>query len=446
MPHQELNSREQLSQSSSLGFSETRGNMHGFGIESEDAPALILANGGAQLMNSPHYLERHSSDLSYGIVKSNERALAAYMMAFTKPQDTLAFTTDNPTLSRHVLDQIHHFYEQIGIETTMQYEPVSDVDEIGIENGVIPHILSPEILAHFGMEETSDRNVSAYKKDVTEKLWRETGVPVPPTAYVRSTTHEQELSQRLGQFSDYEDLVVNITDGSGGFGLTFINRQEAHNFIRTSQQGFVNGELLQIQGKLPLVSSPCVILNISEQGINILTTSEQRFSAPGAHGGNVWTKDFAQQLSAQYPDFDKTILDAARALQQYGVRGQINMDALITSEENSARFGVPVVSMREANIRPAGSSILLRMQQEGVINNQKVSKIVTNTSTHLPPSLFLRSSIVDTINHRPDMKTVMYNYTPEGKVGMAFLGNDNVSISELEQYEKDTLYSLHSWR
>ncbi len=445
MPHQELNSREQLSTQPSLGFSETRGNLHGFGLDSEDAPALILANGGAQLMNSSHYDARHSSQKSYGIVKANERALAGYMMAFTRPQDVLAFTTDNPELSRHVLDQIHNYYEQIGIETTTQFDPVDDVDEIPIQDGIVPHILSPEIMAHFGMEDTANRNVAAYKKDITEKLWRKNGVPVPPTVYANATSSEDEIANLLGSFADYQELVVNITDGSGGYGLKFINADQAHQHILASQEEFINGEVLQIQGRLPLVSSPCVILNISDQGINILTTSEQRFSAPGAHGGNVWTKEFAQQLSAQYPDFDKTILDAARALQQYGVRGQINMDALITSEENSAKFGVPIVSMREANIRPAGSSVLLRMQQEGVINGQKVSRIITNTSTHISPSLFLRSSIVDTINHRTDMKTVMYNYTPEGKTGIAFLGNDNVSISDLEQYEQDTLYSLQSW-
>ncbi len=168
MPQKELHSHEQLSQSSSPGFSETRGNMHGFGIESEDAPALILANGGAQLMNSSHYDARHSSQESYGIVKSNEKALAGYMMAFTRPQDVLAFTTDNPELSRRVLDQIHNYYEQIGIETTTQYEPVNDVDEIPIQKGIVPHILSPEIMAHFGMDDTANRNVAAYKKDITE--------------------------------------------------------------------------------------------------------------------------------------------------------------------------------------------------------------------------------------------------------------------------------------
>ncbi len=445
MPHQELNSHEQLSNQPSLGFSETRGNLHGFGLDSEDTPALVLANGGAQLMNSSHYDARHHSELSYGIVKANEKALAGYMMAFTRPQDVLAFTTDNPTLSRHVLDQIHNYYEQIGIETTMQYEPVSDIDEIPLQKGVVPHILSPEIMAHFGMKDTANRNVAAYKKDITEKLWRQNGVPVPPTEYAHAATTEDEIASLLNSFADYQELVVNITDGSGGYGLKFIHTGQAHQHIQASQEEFVNGEVLQIQGRLPLVSSPCVILNISDQGINILTTSEQRFSAPGAHGGNVWTKEFAQQLAAQYPDFDKTILDAARALQQYGVRGQINMDALITSEENSEKFGVPIVSMREANIRPAGSSVLLRMQQEGIINGQKVSRIITNTSTHISPSLFLRSSIVDRINHRPDMKTVMYNYTPEGKTGIAFLGNDNVSISDLQQYVQDTLYSLQSW-
>lgn len=446
MSLQEQNSRELLSTSSTLGFSETRGNLHTFGIENEDDPAIVLANGGAQLMNSPHYANRFNSQLSYGLIKSNEMAMTPYMMAFTRPQDTLVFSTENAELSVNILDQVHHYYQQIGIETTTQYEPMHDVDNMPFQKNIVPHILSPEILAHFGMQETAERNVEAYKKNVTETIWRENGVPVPPTAYIRAETSPEEVANIIDNFKHYNDLVVNITDGSGGFGLTFIDINEAVDFISNSQRGFVNGELLQVQGKLPLVSSPCVILNIGEDSIHILTTSEQRFSEPGVHGGNIWTKDFAKQLAETYPEFDETIMNAATTLQKYGVRGQINMDALITSKENSAKYQVPEVSMREANIRPAGSSVLLRMQNDGVINDKKVAHIMTNTFTHVDQGLFLRRQVIDTINNHPDMKTVMYNYSPNGKTGIAFLGNENVTLDELKQYEKDTLYSLHSWR
>lgn len=120
------------------------------------------------------------------------------------------------------------------------------------------------------------------------------------------------------------------------------------------------------------------------------------------------------------------------------------MDALLIDEEAAERHGVQQVLMREANIRPGGSSILLRLRNAEV-NGQNPSSILTNTSVHLPPDRFFDLNMFKDANRETDMKTVPYNYyVGSQRLSVAFLGNPNVSISDLEAYEKDTLRRMHA--
>ncbi len=426
-------------------FSQTRGGIHALlppGCDgfNEDAQFWVVANGGAQLMNSPHYHGRKGDPNMLNVVIENERAVAPTMLAYTRPTDVLVTHASDSNLQGEILHQLSDSWRGIGIDTTRQYEFVKSIDDWVAKHAgkvpIIPNVLSPEVITGYGGTHAEAlAHVAAYTKDGAQQLWERDGIHTPATYY-----HEHRSGKPAelpDDFRRYSDLVVNRTDGSGGYGISFVSAQD----LDFHMNGLVEGTY-QIQGKLPVLTSPCLIANISGEKASTEFVSIQRFSQPGVHAGNVWHRKLPGTLSYLDPDFMAINQRALDSLRLSGVRGQVNVDSIVVDPRNAATFDVPPTTMREANIRPAGSSVMLRAAQ-GTINGLPIDSMRTVTGVHLPFDRFMSGQFTEHLSSfdGPSNRTLVYNYNPvTEKAAIAFAGA--CPPGELRRLEREVIGSL----
>lgn len=435
-------SQESLDPTSRIGFSARRGLIHVLNLRDEMDPALVIANGGAQLMNSHHYADRHSSPESAEIIRTNQELVTGFMLAFSKRGDIFYFTSSEPKTTIDTLEQIRRSYAQVGISVALDYRHVKDIDKVDFrDSAVIPHVFSPQILDLFGMPETGIRNVLAYKKNVHQFLWNHYGIPTPRTLYLNRNA-PGNLQYDLEMFQNYEELVVNGLDGCGGYGFMIV--PNLYELIRKIKDQ--SPDTLQVQGKLPLLASPGVSFYIGDTDMVYLGGAEQRFTKPGQHAGNMWKKGMENEWNSTFPDFDKTIFAAARVLQNFGVRGNVNLDVLGLAEEIARPYGLPRVLLREANIRPGGSAVIFPLENDANVDGLPPSTIITNTAVCMRPEVFFDPELLERLNCEENMRTIIYNYySPQKKAYLAFMGNSRVSSFDVQAYEEATLRCLHTW-
>jgi hypothetical protein len=133
---------------------------------------------------------------------------------------------------------------------------------------------------------------------------------------------------------------------------------------------------IQVQGEIDVGVSPCIIATLDEDTALIRGVGMQRFDRQfGVHTGNIWHSGLFGSLSETYPRFEEIAQKALSTLHEAGVRGHINIDLLRMNSAEQKRRGLmhPVVA-RDANIRPAGSSVFLRLKS-GHIEGEKVCHI-----------------------------------------------------------------------
>ena len=419
-----------------LSFSESRGHMHvlspnGF---AETDPAHVIANGGAQLMNAKVYEERYSNPDAGQIIGLNEYATTAVMLAYSRPGDTLVYAPNGHGDRSAVFKRIANSYARYGIEVARNYQEVELIDDIQVDPPLIPNIISPTIAAYFGENGHADPNVRYYNKHIHQRLWEETGVPTPMTGYV-DRSHQMSIERALQAAGDWKSYVINTVDGSGGYGIHFADKSEVGRII-TSLMGDRNNDVVQIQGYIPLKSSPCIIGNLSDSGIEILLASEQYFKTPGAHSGNFWDKEMLQRLKQYEDDYQR----AFATLWEEGVRSQINIDLLIPEVPTIGSDGnLHDVLAREVNIRPAGSSVLLRQQDATLRNDGSPDIIHTVSSTRV-----LDPDMIEHINDstQKNLGIILYNYIETSQsASLAFLGND-ICPDDFVKFKNDSLKRL----
>ncbi|MDO8497413.1 MAG: hypothetical protein Q7S61_02605 [bacterium] len=432
---------ESLNSAFSIGCDPITG-IHILNPQSKNYPIKIVANGGAQLMNSHHYADRYSSPESAEIVRTNQELVTGFMLAFSNSGDLFYFTSSNPSITIATLQKIHDSYARVGISIARDYRHVEDIDKVDFRDSAVkPHVFSPEILRPLGMAETGIRNVLAYKKNVHQFLWNHYGIPTPPTSYLNGNAPDN-LRHDLEMFRNYEELVVNGPDGCGGYG--FMITPNSHTVVQKIKDE--SKDVLQVQGRLPLLTSPGVSFYIGDTDIVYLGGAEQRFIKPGQHAGNIWTKGIEDEWNNTFSDFNKTIFAGVRVLQNFGVRGNVNLDVLGLAEEVSRRYGLSRVLLREANIRPGGSAVMFRLQSNADVDGLPPSTIITNTAVCIRPEVFFDSELLGRLNCERNMRTVIYNYyKPQERAYLAFMGNDRVTISDVQAYEEATLRDLHTW-
>jgi hypothetical protein len=423
-----------MSSQEQIDFSPERGYMHFIGSVDKSEPLLVIANAGAQLMNSKHYFNQHISSSSAEIISNNEAHMRTWMFGFTNPKDVFLHRFAD---ERH-LDVIRRSFANINIPLTNEYFKIEQ--EFPITGSIMPQVLDPDILGKKNLQQTSEANLAAYRKNIAQQIWEKAGVPTPKTVVIsRDISSSKDISGYLEQFKEYDELVINIIGGSGGFGLKFVPREKAVNEVQTMMKQFPEEEVIMIQGKLPLAASPAVIFAISNKSVEMLQVSEQRFTSPGVYGGNSWYKGIISLYEYQYPGFVETCFDAAEALRTTGVRGQVNIDVLLLSKENANKYKSSQILMREANVRSSGSSPIIRFTTNGNIKGKDITSVITNTHYKVDEDSFCNFKAP--FDH--NITTVLYNYAQDGTLFFATLGTNDVSLKELQAYEKNTLYCLH---
>lgn len=412
-----------------IDISPERGYMHIIQVEENNDKVTAIANGGAQLMNSPHYSNRLCCPISREIVRSNEAHMNSFMFGFTHPGDVFLhrFTT------KARLEKIKQSFEDINIQLSTDWHKVDGAfPQIG---NIMPQVIDPDTLKDTGLDNVANANLAAYYKDVSQQVWMREGIPTPETVYIQRNLSPNIIEDKLHALSKYQELVINIVGGSGGFGLRFVSFRQAYQEIVSMFSDFPEENLLMIQGRLPLESSPGIIFTITDNETRLLQVSEQRFAAPGVHGGNLWYKNIIEEYEKQYPGFVIKSLAAAEALKRTGVRGQVNIDILLLSKKNAERYQLSQILAREANVRSSGSSPIARFVSNGNIRGNPITTVLTNTHFRVKEVDFEKFQATP----NPNITTIVYNYAEDGTIFFATMGTEKASIKDLIDYEKDTL-------
>ncbi len=422
-----------------ISFSPDRGYMH---IVSDcrkpdtitNGGLRVLANAGAQLMNSPHYWHQYTSPASAEIVKRNEACMRAWMYTFTNPGEVFTHRFANTDHLR----VIKRTFENINIPLTTDCCHISG--NFPTDGTLMPQVLDPITLSGKGLDHTAKANLNAYYKNQTNRIWDQAGVPTPQTLIINRDNSASQITKWLEKFSQYDQLVINITGGSGGFGLKFVPYVHAVTEIQALLTTFPEENHIMVQGKLPLEASPGIIFAIDDHGVKMLQVADQRFSAPGVFAGNCWFKEIIDTYEDQFPGFTQACLNSAIALQATGVRGQVNVDVLLLSKQTAERFNLPQTVFREANVRSSGSSPIVRFVHNGSIHGQAIARVITNTCHTVSEDDFINFEAP----LHPHITAVLYNYAQDGKLSFAIMGTDIVTLDDLHQYEKDTLHCLNA--
>lgn len=444
-----------LNLQSEIGFraSATRGFLPIFpsmGPRRIDAPVHIVANGFAVLQNSLGYLEEEDISSSSAL----KRLYLGPALLYSKPQDVMVLERQHLPLVAQTYPLIRASLAGVGIHVAKDVQAVDDlgswVDDNLTHVSIAPLVIEPRHLLqaaarYSGIDlgvsvRTLRANLLCYTKEGAERLWRHAGVPVPKTLYAHLRRDLTEVVEEIqATFSEFDNLVASRLDGSGGYGIHLLSRSA----LNQSQLRDLYGDnKIQVQGHYDLRDSPCVLGLLGGDSVEILLASSQRFSRFGAHAGNFWSTGYESSLWSS-KDFEQACFGAFNTLKEAGVRGHVNVDFLLLSESELQRRGhTEPCLVREANIRPAGSSILLRLK-EARIEGEAVSKVALSLNLRTQMPTHEACEVIDSLNCSPGLRAVLVNAIPcEGRIGVACLGTSAVSDLELSEFEKRVSLAL----
>lgn len=309
-----------------------------------------------------------------------------------------------------------------------------------------PHALAallPETMPSLerqGWDDIALNNLAGYRKDATAQLWAADRLPVPDTVYLDPKArddqpiNDQAVAQLQKRFSAFADIVVSRVDGAGGEGICLMPVTDINADALTH---FAAGEKLMLQGRLPLVASPNVIANLDNNNVEIKLMTNQVFKNFGANAGNAWP------LAPEFSSEVQTLAEQAlRSLQKAGVRGQVNIDILAITPQSQKELGLANrLFLREANTRPASSSVMLHVLEKGKTpRGGNVESIFMTASSPAVPIPFektqsktqLHSFLRAKINH-PGIGVVITQYNSQTqKANVILFGDDTASQADLQ--------------
>jgi len=408
-------------------------------VTNPSKPITLVANLSAQFMNAALYYT--DDEQSRKLLAHNELAQTASVLAFTLPEDTLVIPLhdEGQKLATQVVKES---WQRLGIETSNNIEYVAP-EAIDYSGSATPFIISPESLLQKGANlKDAFTSVAAYTKDGPVLSWVADGVPTPTTFFLSGgEALDGGLARVVDELKDWDEVVMNSTNGSGGFGIYFLEREQLLQQSTLELFHDLHNLTLQIQPKLDLTHSPCIIATISADGaFTVQHMSEQRFATPGAHGGNIWYEGIEKDVVP--PGSESVVLAAIQSMADRGVRGQINLDFLTLDQEYAQQHNVAPFLVREVNVRPAGSSSQIRMR-DILINEMPVKRIHTKTGITIPKSQLENGEvfqIIDQLQHvYKNEKILIYSAKVTEKdeyatIHVGFLSNENneEAVNELE--------------
>ncbi len=458
--HNESQLSPAVGRDSGLQISKERFGLPVLGLPTDSSAmntaVVILANTAGQLINSPVYFD--PSDEAQRFRQEHEESTLSQVLGFSKPGDWFVASSVDPERMQSILHAIRNSYKRAGLELSSDFMFIRDPSEIA-ESAcagmpILPAILTPEafdVSTATDAERLSARgiaiaNIAAYTKDGAEKWWNLNGIPTPHTQYIHLglVNHQSAVDALQSQFSDYDELVINTTGGSGGYAL---HRLNLANLTAETLRKLFGDEVIQAQGLLDVAVSPCVIASIDDDSSKVLGVSIQKFEHGfGIHSGNYWNRDLWVRFELDYPGITKITTAALDCLRKAGVRGQVNIDLMCVSEQERLDRGLTARSvLREANIRPAGSSVFLRLQ-EGQIDGERVEHIASATGISIDVSergLASVLSILDEYRSPGRTRAVLYSVNPLAEsCSIAFLGARGCSLEDLVAFEKRLINTL----
>jgi hypothetical protein len=420
----------------------------------------VLANHGAQLCNSQIFNSNRDTDRN--LVARIERGGASLFLGHSLPGDRFVSATDDVASSRQILEAIRHSYAAVGVKVADTFVFVDSIEDwiktnAGRES-VVPYVLEPRLVDYYDKQnnskETLDNfvwsNVAAYTKDGAQILWESAGVTTPETAYFYLTADSARVVARdiRYQFKAYANVVINRTDGFSGFS---IQRLPLHKVSSELLLSHFRDVRIQVQGEIDVDVSPCIIATLDKDAAVIRGVSIQRFDKQfGVHSGNIWRAGLFGSLSERYPGFEEIAQKALTTLHEAGVRGHINIDVLCMSSAEQKRRGLsqPVVA-REANIRPAGSSVFLRLKS-GHIEGEKICHIRSVMGIKIKGISGDISKLRDLLYRRenaPGCAVVLCAASEMyGTASLAFVGTTRTSPSDLLNFERSVVDEISSDR
>ena len=443
-------------------------------------PVVALANGGCMEFNSVDIFatsidgtEEHV-DVTDGDVSDGPLTLA-----FTKPGDELIISFKDEQYRQEqltTLEKIRESFAQIDIELTSDIVQVPSIIEWLKENkpdDLLMQVLSPRILPLIARNDKERyqyqiqglMNTAMYSKvgfiqycgeRTTEMDDTDDTIPTPRTQYYTFNEDAEAIDQiatHVAQIlGEYQHWVVSADKGVAGSGVVKnVDLEALRNGVLPELCR--PGETVFVQGQLPLLNklSPCsrFYLGDSPDEIEFLGVTAQRFlDAEGkTYGGNKWERNFEDKLEELAPGFKDINLSTAIKLQKLGIRGIINLDSLMISQEDMIQLKEKaVVMLREANIRPAMSHFIGRLAQ-GSINGLPVHRVHTKTEIVVPDVVFNDADFVTKVNSCCDgmenMRVVVgARYPDSNKTYLAFVANENVTEEELNHLEAQILSNI----
>lgn len=419
-----------------------------------EQPVVVLANAGGQLANARGYHDPLNQSFA-SIVIDHERLVGPHALLFTGSEDTfvVASATETRQQTQNILNAIRATALKASITLASSFELPETIDS-WLQSRTAPEALLPltvesHLFTAFQQQYTagtdllamSTRNAEAYRKDAVERLWGDAGLPLLESVYLSPQDIRENGSALVAalqrHFKAFDSLVLARVDGSGGYGIGRVAVSSLTASILESTSG---GETLQVQGYVPLISSPCIIGTVAADHSRVLHVSEQVFSKFGTHSGNTWSRGFASQLRDIAPEYELIATEAFERLREAGIFGQVNIDVMICTRDTQEQLGLPSnVFLREANIRPAGSSIMLRLRDGLLPGGEPVDKIHTVQNIPIQKAVLNAGLLPDYLEtfEQPGTTIVLtnYNYNTES-AQLALLCCSDVSSMVLKQLEE----------
>ncbi len=453
-----------------IEISRSRGNMPVYvdhrnnGAPLEASSVTLICNAGAFNHNSPDYSRARSSVEAAATIRFDDEGDGPLLYSFSNPGDTVVIGSSDERTTRVILDRIRESFATIGVALASDIEIVPSIDEYmqanPAPNRLLPHVSDPRMMAYIGagagieptMVRTGLINSGFYEKTAFQRVMEANGVATPPTHHGRRNAADLRAHAEAiyNAFPDYDNVIISDAGGLGGKSVHDVPRDvEAIMELLSNREIFKEGVEVMSQGKLPLIVSPCLRANIGDDFIEITGVSIQRFIGPGKYSGNICFEGIFEYLHELAPDFMAQNSRTLQVMQQMGVRGQINLDSMVVSEDNRIRLGLQgQTNMREANVRPAYSTAD-NAAKRGDIDGKPILNTLLNSKIDIPYKVFMDPRFMQILHslNTANTRTLLVNYDADPGTQKAFIifaGTEDVSIDELSKKEEYLMKAIEA--
>ncbi len=429
--------------------------LHVVGPYHEGQNLIIAANSGDISMNEKPTIDELNSGAESTTLSEGDRNDCAILYPHSSEGDVFVYEehpeeSPNHGYNSRLLEIVSEGYDSIGIPLAKERQAVNSMSHFLASEKpptIAPHVISPRVLGHDNWQ--ANLHMGVYTKSGIQSMCKREQIPTPPTLNYLLTKDFAEVAEELQYtFPSYDELVISMQSGCSGEGV-FFEPKTYEAIKKRLQASFESGEMVSIQGRIPkemILNSPCLRAYIGDNEIITTGVTIQRL-VNGRYSGNIWYRGIEDDLATLAPDYFDVSQRTLQLLQQYGVRGKINNDTMLISEQGRDYFDLPGNTLhRETNVRPAFSDPTGRIIRDGVINRLPVAQIQTNFGISIPDRLYYQQNLLEILNAHAGTDVSVFlglrypsSYAPEpGRSYVIFAANERVSKNELDHIHAET--------